>query len=190
MSLRNTEKNPKFVVFELQFEGTNAGLGVYYPVKLRDFRGITMYCSPLLRTMLKHVRDDEALLEVVAKRMGTPSNALEVAVRAAFSDSAAGRFDAIFEDPGRFVREATYDEFVEKMMAFHTSLLRDRLGRTHGRWASDRERRLVVDFVEGWTLRTGIPRVRFMQWLEISQSKYFGWRSQVEEEYLELEAAE
>jgi len=34
----------------------------------------------------------------------------------------------------------------------------------------------VVDFVIRWSRESGIPMARFVEWLEISQSKYYDWR--------------
>lgn len=54
-----------------------------------------------------------------------------------------------------------------------------------GRWASGKERRRVVLFVERWAAFTGISRLRFIQWLGISESKYFAWKRQAQEEEFE-----
>ncbi len=35
----------------------------------------------------------------------------------------------------------------------------------------------VVDFVHRWSSRTGIPACRFVHWLRIASSKFYGWRT-------------
>jgi len=35
----------------------------------------------------------------------------------------------------------------------------------------------VVDFVHRWSARTGIPACRFVRWLQMASSKFYGWRT-------------
>lgn len=148
-----------------------------------------MHGSSILRTMLEHVRDDEALKREIARRMDCPPSYLDGSLRTGLVTMQTRRFDAMLEDPGLFVLQTSEEEFVEVVMEFHTYLFAQSLGALSGRWAPRSERRRVVDFIEHWSERSGIPRSHFLRWLSLNPSKYFGWRSQVETTCL-AEAAE
>lgn len=148
-----------------------------------------MHGSSLLRSMLEHVRDDDALKRELARRMNIRPSSLDGSLRAGLVTMQTRRFDAMLQDPGAFALHAGQEEFVELLMEFHTYLFAQSLGALSGRWAPRSERRRVVEFVEYWSERSGIPRAHFLRWLSLNQSKYFGWRAQLEATYL-AEAAE
>ena len=45
-----------------------------------------------------------------------------------------------------------------------------------GQWTAPEVRDAVVDFVNGWSEKTGIPAVRFIRRLGMRQSKFYDWR--------------
>jgi putative transposase len=50
------------------------------------------------------------------------------------------------------------------------------LGSLTGSWVLQQVRDEVVDFVTRWSEESNIPIARFVEWLEISPSKYYEWR--------------
>lgn len=67
--------------------------------------------------------------------------------------------------------EALVEHQVREWIAVH--------GPFTGRWTTMEERRQVVSYVERWVELSGVSRLRFTQWLGISESKFFTWKRQV-----------
>ncbi|MFP4501231.1 MAG: transposase [Candidatus Hydrogenedentota bacterium] len=45
-----------------------------------------------------------------------------------------------------------------------------------GAWVPHDTRDALIDFVAGWSEKTGLPQTRFVGWVGISHSKFFDWK--------------
>jgi hypothetical protein len=61
-------------------------------------------------------------------------------------------------------------------MAEHVALKKKSWGTLTGVWVPHDTRDQIVDFVRRWSGRTEIGAGRFIRWLDITASKFYGWR--------------
>ncbi len=66
------------------------------------------------------------------------------------------------------------NEVLSELMEEHVALKKS-WGALKGIWGPPDTRDAVVDFVNCWSEKTKILRDRFVPWLEISASKFYGW---------------
>jgi putative transposase len=64
----------------------------------------------------------------------------------------------------------TKDEVLAELMAEHVAL------KKRGVWVPHDTRDQIVDFVRRWSGKTEIGAGRFIRWLDITASKFYGWR--------------
>jgi len=65
------------------------------------------------------------------------------------------------------------------MMEYYARMWADQMGSFRGRWTSMDERVMVVEFVERWVTLSGVSRLRLLEWIGVSESKFFNWKRQV-----------
>ncbi len=61
-------------------------------------------------------------------------------------------------------------------MAEHVTLKKNAWGTLTGVWVPDDTRDQIVDFVRRWSEKTEISAGRFIEWLDITASKFYDWR--------------
>jgi len=69
----------------------------------------------------------------------------------------------------------TKHEVLAELMAEHVGSKKC-WGTLRGRWVRYDVQEQVVDFVRGWSEKTGIGVARFVKWLGIAASKFYSWR--------------
>jgi putative transposase len=69
----------------------------------------------------------------------------------------------------------TKDEVLAELMAEHVAL-RNAWGTLNGVWVPHDTRDQIVDFVRRWSEKTEIGAGRFIEWLDITASKFYDWR--------------
>src|SRR5215472_13838137 len=69
----------------------------------------------------------------------------------------------------------TKDEVLAELMAEHVALKKE-LGTLTRAWVPHDTRDQIVDFVRRWSRKTEIGAGRFIRWLDITTSKFYGWR--------------
>jgi transposase len=69
----------------------------------------------------------------------------------------------------------TKDEVLAELMAEHVAL-KKRLGNSHRSLGSLDTRDQIVDFVRRWSEKTEIGTGRFIEWLDMTVTKFYDWR--------------
>src|SRR6516164_3085848 len=70
----------------------------------------------------------------------------------------------------------TKDEVLAELMAEHVALKKKSWGTLTRVWVPHDTRNEIVDFVRRWSEKTEISAGRFIRWLDITASKFYGWR--------------
>src|SRR6267154_6777772 len=70
----------------------------------------------------------------------------------------------------------TKDEVLAELMAEHIALKKNSWGTLTGVWVPHDTRDQIVDFVRRWSEKTEIGAGQFVDWLQVTSSKFYGWR--------------
>jgi transposase len=69
----------------------------------------------------------------------------------------------------------TKDEVLDELMAEHVAPKKKSWGTLIGVWVPHDTRDQIVDFLRRWSEETEIGAGRFIQWLDITAGKFYGW---------------
>jgi hypothetical protein len=70
----------------------------------------------------------------------------------------------------------TKHEVLAELMAEQVALKKNAWGTLTGAWVRHDTRDQIVDFVRRWSEKTEISSKRFVEWLDITASKFYDWR--------------